>query len=282
MDVNHQLFQILVAGFNVLLHSTGCYLLWKTYKWSQVTTQQLIILNLSVSEGLINLQLLVMRAFSLSGWSVSDIVYSSFVQPVQFSLLYVIFFIMLFMTLDRLMSVLLSLKYQVYWTVGRTKKVLVAIWILGFIVSVCICLLQEFSIRFFIRVKCVYLLMAFSIVFVITAISTYATIFWKYRRSRHSLGTDPSNAYVQHQSQMRFRIPALIIFTYLVFNAIPLIIWIAHSKNDFWAYMSIKWYTIGYVSDGMIYIFLQPKVRKQFFKCCEKQETADSNTLQNV
>ena len=271
-NLDHQRVKISIAGFNVLLHSTGCYLLWKTYKWSQVTTQQLIILNLSIAEGLINLFLLVMRAISWSKWEQLAKVYSWFAVPVQFALLYVIFFIMLFMTLDRLIAVVFNLKYQIYWRVGRTKKVLTAIWMVGLLGSVCCGLIQQNTPRSILNniltsVERGHLLLVFSVVFVVTAILTYATIFWKYRKSRNSLRNDSSNKSEQQHSQFRFHIPMLIIFTHLIFNAIPLIIWIAHEKNNFWAHVSTELVLLGYVSDGLIYIFLQPRVRQQIYVC---------------
>ena len=45
MDIT-QLLSIELAEFsvNVLLNATGCFLLWKTYKKSQITTQKLLLL----------------------------------------------------------------------------------------------------------------------------------------------------------------------------------------------------------------------------------------------
>ena len=275
MDRTLQLAEAACVSVNVLLHSTGCFLLWKTYKRSQITTQKLILLHLSIFEGLINLIFLVMYVMHLSVDPQSEsynMILMYFIQPVTSSLNYVIIFIMLFMTLDRLMAVVLNLR------VSRTKKVLVAIWIFGLLLSVCFGLLPEYApLRIYILIWTInfYLLPAFSILFVITALLTYATIFWKYKMSRNSLEADSSNGNGQQHSRMHFYIPVLIISTYLIFNATPYIIAIHNSvAGDF---TNILFY-LGFMSDALIYIFLQPKVRKQLFMCCRRRNSPEPSS----
>ena len=279
---------------NVVLHSTGCFLLWKTYKRSQVTTQKLLLFHLSISEGLINLNSVVMHVMLLciDGQSelyhIFNIVHLYIIYPMRLPLFYVIFFIMLFMTLDRLMAVVLNLKYRLYWRVSRTKKVLAAIWIFGLFLTVCFGVLPEYtsrSIHKLIRIIHIYLQLAFSIVFVVTALLTYEIIFWKYKVSRNSLETDSSNGNGQYQnSPTHFYIPALIIFTYLIFNATPYIMIIFIDKYVAGDIAHIL-FDLGYMSDALIYIFLQPKVRKELFMCCRRRnspEPSNNITLQSI
>ena len=292
MDITQKLLVELVeASVNVLLHSTGCVLLLKTYKSSQITTQKLILLHLSISEGLINLNFVVIHVMYLCIDFRSEsykIMFSYIIHPMMSSLYYVIFFIMLFMTLDRLMAVVLNLKYRLYWRVTRTKKVLAAIWIFGLLLNVCFSILAEYP-QLYIQLQTMHAIfqLAFFILFVITSLLTYATIFWKYKMSRNSLEADPSNRNGQHQQQhspMHFYIPVLIISTYVIFNATPFIILIFIDEVIAVDIAKIL-YSLGYMSDALIYIFLQPKVRKELFVCCRRRKSAEPSnniTLQST
>ena len=289
MDIIQQLsVELIVVSVNVLLHFTGCFLLWKTYKRSQITTQKLLLLHLSISEGLINLNSVVYYVMHLciygqsESYNIYNIVLFYIIYPMK-SLFYVIFVIMLFMTFDRLMAVVLNLR------VSRTKKVLVAIWIFGLLLSVCFILLRIYmsrSIYKLIRIIHVYLQLAFSILFVITALLTYAIIFWKYKISRNSLEADSSNGNGQQQhSPMHFYIPLLIVSTYVILNATPYIIGIFIKKSNEVLFMINILHYLGYMSDALIYIFLQPKVRKELFMCCRRRnspEPSNNITLQSI
>ena len=294
MDATQQLLvNLAIVSVNVLLHSTGCFLLWKTYKRSQVTTQKLLLFHLSISEGLMNLNLVVIFAVHLCIDFRSEsykIIYTYIIHPMRSSLFYVIFFIMLFMTLDRLMAVVLNLKYQIYWRVTRTKKVLAAIWIFGLLLSVCFGVFPEFTphrVYILILMIHIYLQLAFSIFFVVTALLTYAIIFWKYKMSRNSLETATSNGNGQHQQHSRthFYIPVLIISTYMILNATPFIMVIFFIDKSVSGEIATILFYIGYMSDALIYIFLQPKVRKQLFVCCRRRNSAEPThniTLQSI
>ena len=177
------------------------------------------------------------------------------------------------------MAVILSFKYQLYWRVGRTKKLLATIWFVGFILGVgtCVILLNtpiDIFIVLFTTFR--YCQLVLSIAFVFTALSTYATIFWKYRKSRNALQrSGSSNENGQRNSQLGFRIPALIIFTFVIFNSVPISIWF----NSPWYVFHIM-LALGYVADGLIYIFLQPEVRKQLFSsCCGKRDATEPSNI---
>ena len=272
---------IVITSLNVLLHSLGCFLLWKTYKWNQITTQKLIVFHLSVAEGLFCLSILVFTALGYfpnygESWT--------YLRSICFMMYFVIYFTMLFMTLDRLMAVVLSFKYQLYWRVGRTKKMLAIIWFVGFTLGVCTwIILNHTSIdtSIVLLTAFIYCQLVTSILFVVIALSTYAIIFWTYRKSRNSLrSSGSSNENGQQTTQLRFFIPVLIIFTYLIFNSVPLSIWTltvssSTSFNSFNSDWFAVLYDLGYMADALIYIFLQSKVRKQLFSCCKRQEATE-------
>ena len=281
------IFLIIITSYSltVILHSLSCFLLWKTYKWNQVTTQQLILLHLSIAEGLYCLLILVeeLLFFFLQygkGWA--------YFRSISLMLHFVIDFTMFFMTLERLMAVILSFKYQLYWRVGRTKKVLATIWFVGFMFGVTACLIQintSVEIDILLLTVFTYFQLVFSIIFVVTAFSTYAAIFWKYRKSRNALRrSGSSNEDGKRNSHLRFRIPALIIFTFLIFDSVPLCIWvILLSSSISWSWLlelsRVLLFALGYIADALIYIFLQPEVRKYLLSCCQKRDETEHSTI---
>ena len=89
---------------NALLHSTGIYLLWKIYIWKEIKTQQLIVFHLSIAEGLLNTSGVVHEVLVLT----SNDEYARYVMHVGITLDTLISLIMFFMTVDRLMAVVLS------------------------------------------------------------------------------------------------------------------------------------------------------------------------------
>ena len=286
------MFFVVIGSYslNVFLHSLGYFLLCKTYKWSQVTTQQLILFNLSVAEGLFSLLALVEEL--LDYFLPLDVTWSwAYFRSIFVMLHFVIYFTMLFMTLDRLSAVALSFKYQLYWRVGRTKKVLATIWFVGFMLGVCTCvilIMRSIDIQIIIVLFTAFRYCQFvsSTVFVVTALSTYAVIFWKYRKSRNELrSSGSSNENGQQNSRLRFRIPALIIFTFVLFDSFPLCIWvISYSSFTSWSLLDVSriLYALGYMADALIYIFLQREVRKQLFSCCNKQVTTEPSSISIV
>ena len=268
---------IVITSLNVLLHSLGCFLLWKTYKWNQITTQKLIVFHLSVAEGLFCLSILVFTALGYfphygESWT--------YLRSICFMMYFVIYFTMLFMTLDRLMAVVLSFKYQLYWRVGRTKKVLATIWFVGFMLGFCLCVILVNTSDNYIK-SVLFPAFAFSqlvssIIFVVTAFSTYATIFWKNRKSTNSLRrSGASNGNGQRYSRFRYRIPTLIILTFAIFNSVPLLMWFTS-----WSWlMSRVPFALGYMADALIYIFLQPKIRRELLSCFKRRVAAEPSNI---
>jgi len=217
----------------------------------------------------------------------------TYVRSIYLMLHFVIYFTMLFMTLDRLSAVVLGIKYQRYWWVGRTKKVLATIWFVGFMLAVCTCVillyllkwsdgnilnnLGTIAVLFTVFHNCQ---IVSSPVFVVTALSTYAVIFWKYRKSRNELRlSGSSNENGQQNPRLRFRIPALIIFTFVIFDSVPLFIWAMSFKSWYSLEVCQILYPLGYMADALIYIFLQQEVRKQLVCCCKKQVTAEPSSI---
>ena len=135
-----------------------------------------------------------------------------------------------------------------------------------------------------------YVIVGSSVFYNVVAIFTYVVIFWKYVRSkvrvRHS--NDPNDGQqrvstVEVFVKSRFYVSVLIILTYLIFNTIPYCVHAILYPNSWTTnyrpvqFIMIVLHHLGYLSDPVIYIFLQRDVRKQLSKLmiCKVDSTED-------
>ena len=135
MNVTRNATTISICALTFFLHMIGGYLLWQTYNWRNVTTQQLLIFNVCACECLCNFIWIFIYSFEAQGYSYNTKFYGySFLIYQAFK--NVLYMLMMFMTLDRLLAAVLSLKYPQYWTVEKTRKTLCVIWSIGFSMTV--------------------------------------------------------------------------------------------------------------------------------------------------
>ena len=274
----------LVIVCNNLLHFLGCYLLWKTYNWTTITTQQLIIFNLSLCESLDCCFWFIFYSLLFAGYEINS-EQMGYLFCVHLGSAELLYMLMMALTFDRLMNIVIGMRYQSIWTVGKTRKLLITFWVIGMvylIVSVVLC--YHLSATWFRNKVMVYIVSAKSVAFIIVSIGTYNVLFWKYKKSRDSIrqftisGDTDKNEHtsaLQMFRNSRFYVSVLMILTYLLFHTIPycvLTFLIENSylsmKNHVTAESSIAGFMLhlGYASDAVIYIFLQTNVRKTLSK----------------
>ena len=92
-----------ISTLAFLLHLIGSYLLWKTYNWRNVTTQQLLIFNVCVCECLSNCIWIFIYSFETQGYGYNTKIYGYSFLIYQ-TMKNVLYMLMMFMTVDRLMS----------------------------------------------------------------------------------------------------------------------------------------------------------------------------------
>ena len=196
---------------------------------------------------------------------------------------------MTFMTLDRLMAVVLGLKYPQYWTIRRTKKTLIVIWGIGLLLLILFEILYNFYGQWQEDEGMMNLWVSFSLLYIVVATVTYAVIFVEYYKSRYTAQrlndaeqseSNPTSA-LQLFLKSRFYVSVLIILTYLLFNTIPLCV-ASFLKNieinsQSQSIVLLLLY-LGYTTDAVIYIFLQKDVRRQLFQLvCFRRSTRTGN-----
>ena len=262
---------------NFVLHLLGIFLLWKTYNWRQITSQQLFIFHISISNCTPNFILILFRLIYLM---VNNRQLMFYAFCVHFAFLRVRYLLMVFLTLDRLIGVILNFKYRVYWSVERTKSLLTIVWILGASFVVSYVLLYWKCGKWYQSDEYFVVNATFAFFFLFLALLTYSFIFLQYRKSndlrnntiRASRGGGSgtiNNSVTFLVFKNRFYISLLIVFTYLVFNIIPICVAFLLIKeyDDTYNYsLLINWMLVqlGTTADAAVYIFMQKVIRRQF------------------
>ena len=274
---------ITTMGF--LVHLTGSYLLWKTYNWRRVSTQQLLIFHLSVCECIINGNWIILKVLLLV-WSDAKTMYYGYCLVIYLSLSGVLYMIMMFITVDRLMAVVLSLKYRQYWTAGRTRTIIFITWVLGATLTIFFVICNRYLGPWYRQIEVVYFKVVFSVLYILVALITYAVIFWKYKISRGLSGPQDVLINGTRNRPSRFYVALLIILSFLMFNIVPFCTFAVSHKytTEIPSLLEGILIHLGCIADALIYIFLQRDVRKQFFKsfsCIQCKRNGQSSPLVN-
>ena len=294
---------LVLSSINVVLHALGTSLLVSLYRTCQYKEQQVYLIHLSISECLINL-LEVLRIsidlLKLTGEARSiteEVRYYTLI--LSFTGISIVYYCdMMYLTLDKLMDIVLNIKYSLYWNVRRARLLLTMTWVIGLsssvVVSVCHYYFKfDWKSAFF-----VYFYPIIEFAFILLAVVTYGFIFRKYTQAHRripgvsgvslNLTNSRYNASAwQLFRRSRFYIPVLLIVTFLVFFVVPdltyLFIGIIQNKRSK-LLLTICWicYAISNIIDAYIYIFVQKSVRKALFnklpfckKCFDKFRRSD-------
>lgn len=241
---------------NVILHGVGIYLLWCLRRYSRLKIQNFYLISLSSSELLMNLLNILINLSQMTdtGGKIAGNI-NKYLIIMNFTGIAFVFHVsMIFITFDRLLELLLNIKYPVYWNEDKTKCLLFCTWMFGACLSIAVCCLSglrtvkfEWEKYFF-----TYFFPSIEIIFVALAIATYTFIFRKFKKTRQvpvvytpkDRGLQPpalnsnnvnnnkinNNVKVQPKKQVakrvsscrifiksKFFIPVLLILTFFVF-----------------------------------------------------------------
>lgn len=264
---------------NVLLHAFGVYLL-KTIQRTEDNIQYIYLTHLSICEALMNLfeglrHIPNFLELSANQHSVNQDLqsYTKIIMFAGISLVY--YFVMIYITLDRLLDILLNIKYPLYINIVKVKNLLRMTWFVALLVVVTVCFLQRF-IKEYPWEKHIfkYCFPILDFGFIILSLLTYGFIFYKYLETRQGPTTIRQNSSLQRQNsafyvfrKSRFYVSVLVIFTFLLFIVVPDLVYLflgIIQGNESEALLATCWisYAIGNLSDWYIYIMLQPRVRK--------------------
>ena len=285
---------IVLSSLNVILHTVGILLLGTRYKGGHKTSQIVFLINMSFAEALVNtFKLVLILLYTFVIQDIKDpphfilILYESLTIMMYTGVDYLYLLSLFYITSDRLACVLLGMRHQTVWNHHQSKMLVLATWIFNVLVSISICLffyycyvLQERSDEAFIALVNTYIPVVIQCLFITFGIISYFIMFQSYvtsRRTIHSFnqsGDRPQSlCHIFLTSQ--FFVSILIITSSLVLAIIPNVVYTlvlilgVPIDETLSLHVSIARNIGGMLSDsvdGLIYVLLEPTVRKLLFE----------------
>lgn len=290
MHIAINLTLLVLNIMNILLHGMGSYLLRIQYRKGKKNPQIIFILNLSVCELIMNFLESVRRIIFLFKLSSSVVLMLEEVQKyvliVMFTGISFVFYMdMLYLTIDRLLCILLNLNYNYYCKSSRAKYVLYITWTVGITMAISVSLAHRYLTYNWETAFFMYFYPTLEFAYIMVAFITYTVIFIRYRQSTRLMrslsnrdGTCANkNEGVHMVRKTRFLVAIFLITSFILFMLIPDLVYLFYGVlggNLSKTLLAVCWisYAISNLADGFIYIFLQPSIRRllRIKLCCSK------------
>ena len=244
----------IMVFISIILNIFGVYCLHKTKEVGK--NQKIILTNLSASK-MIALPMFCSQIYYmfLSPQYIPKS-YTMLSPYVDFFIVSLILFGMALVSADRLLCVILCLKYKVYVTKSRLIKVVVLIWLLTFPLSLLAYFPPYYS----------YLLKFLGCCFLFLTVFTYSTIAYKLKKRTRQFASAVNTANIERNPfRKHYVIPFIILISFMILGVIPfdLSLFMKHTKLlDLVRFPIIS---INYTVDPLIYLFLHQDVRKTAF-----------------
>ena len=259
---------IYVVGYSIvsILHLVGLLLLYKAN--SNLPNQRLLLMNLASAEMLLCWSMLTLfsiqfRAYNMLIVKCIDAFFNTlFFIEIRFTMLHIIF--------DRYIEIYTNIRYPLYMTNKKILLVLLTHWSISFLCA---------TISFTLDVTDVFerplqftffLCLVIDIVIFISSFSTYMYFFKKVRRIRamEVNVTDQQRESLINLLIEKFKVPCLIVLTYLIFNLTSTIMLTSaqyvQSRKQAKVLMAFSQVPIlvGIISDLIIYVLANGNVRR--------------------
>ena len=262
-----------ISVFAAILNAVGIYLLVKDR--STTTNQNLILKCLSAFELTDSCVLIILWSLTCYGLNTSGAVILN-LSRVLYCTYGSYWFIIIFMTFDRLITVKYPLRHSFLLTKKRARTVLVSSTLLCIIVVIVCNLVFGFD-QFMLTFNTVVapVVSSLSAVFIVT---TYIYIFIKISRRRML-----QNIQIRRttENQQFLKMAMVITITYFMFCLLPDIAYIFARQFiiDSIDIVRIFWYS-GLMFDPITYIFMQKRLRQKLqekLACFRKKHQRDSS-----
>ena len=284
--------KVRTAGYalTAVLHTIGLYLICKI-KISPCN-QRLLITNLAAIEmvgswySVLTNSVMISRKWDMR-WEHTHI-FIAFViyTAIRLAVLNVI--------LDRFLDIFLNLKYPLYMTKKMISGILTIEWIVVVSAAVVFTLLVKFDIYpltgfyYFL----IYFHLSLDILITFVAMVTY-TYF--YLRVRSIMNTHTQDTTRNKQMLWRnFKIPLLMVASYILFNVTATVMRMValqdmiQNNNEYTKlYIILTGLsgildTLGWISDALIYIFLQKKIRRTLTSKLRKSSRSQQSVATEI
>ena len=257
------LLRIMQLALAIMLNSVGLYLLATTRKKRIMT---LLMMHMSLME--ITCTLL---------WAVEEIYYYIFsTWPIKYNVTIVIapmtalFLTLAAITIERVLAVLLTIKFRMVVTKRRLALVLACVWFIS--------LSMVMTLKFSRKVKFNHIMLFLDSLLIIVYVGSYSYILITVKRRRRELR---SNNGGPNTSGLNLKVPFLLMLTITCFSLIPDLVLVAGLKRPNW-YSSL--FYVNYISDPLIYLFGMPECKKRIkiILCCTVRSDERRRTTSTV
>ena len=241
----------------------GVYLLIKLKK-RNITSNQRVLLIALCSDELIISVLAIVRSITLVH-QVPTLFRDFLVNFHQITLASHYIFIMILLAIDRYLLIKLNIKYPIYCTPLKIKRIIYIAWLVSIVSFAVYFPIQVFYPNDVVKYTTIYLFPIYEFFYVVVLLLTYYSIFTKIKRKkrednliRDQISQNNNESRVT-KSKQRFNIYLLtmIIISFITFTVLPNIIWklshflvIPESVSKY----CIILYPIGWSCNSVVYI----------------------------
>lgn len=225
---------------SLFIHLFGIRVMVHIYKHRRKTGQKIYLINFSIFEttkALVEITMLSIAEFSAKNPSETAIAIQHHLSIISETMMAFLYYAAMFhITIERLATVILGLKYCSHDSVFRAKVTLIITWSIGITIGTTFCLLYKMNNFYYVPYNH-YVYLALDILFMVIAASTYITLFGEHRKSFHNTmknvedGDIPSVMEIYQRS--KFYIPVLLMTSFLMFMVIPDLIYVLIFSLDF-------------------------------------------------
>ena len=276
-----QITILLLNSINLILQSIGSYILINLYRNGGDSVQRLLVINLSITEGLLSVvgtMATIAEMVSGKDRDSSD-VFDKYISIFRNAgLIFMYYFTMYYITIDRLLAIYLNIKYHLYCNEANAKWLLIITWTMVVLLVTSVVFATAYTPFEYEKPFNLYLLAPLGILFLVIAIFTYGSIFVKFREKC----SNPTTTHVTNISSFtifrrsKFYEPVLLITTFIVFVLVPGGIYFAlafvHGKRTYlMGILVLISYVVSNISDVFIYVFVQADVRKHLWKLMKRE-----------
>ena len=241
----------------------GVYLLIKLRERNVTSNQRVLLIALCSDELMISV-LAIVRSITLV-YQVPTLLRDFLVNFHQIALASHYIFIMILLTIDRYLLIKLNIKYPIYCTPLKTKRIIYTAWLISIVSFVAYFPIHVFYPKDVVKYTTIYLFPIYEFFFIVVLLLTYYSIFTKFKQKKREASrirdqvSQNNNESRVTKSKQRFNIylPTMIIISFIAFTVLPNIIWrlshflvIPESVGKY----CIILYPIGWSCDSVIYI----------------------------
>ena len=211
-------------------------------------------------------------------------------------------FNMIYITVNKLIEILLHIRYPVYWNERKAKYLLIVTWVIGIFLSTIVTIAYKLRNFHYDQVFSLYFYPTIDFIFLTLTFTIYGLIFHKFKQTRQCPSqhgsrnsTNQNRSVFQVFRKSKFYIPVLWITSFVIFTIVPDLIYLFTSINqDVSLPVSLHAccytsYAISTLVDGCVYVYLQKQVRRllrrkcnEFFCCINTEAITNGNKRKHV